>query len=101
MSDILPSGFNINISDSTTLIINILFSVWVVYSIIKYQRKGYKLRSLLYSIVLIWNLLNICLGLFIVVLPISNELLSYISYGVWGMVILEWIYSSKIEKKKN
>ena len=100
MSEIFPNGFTINITDPIILVINLLFSVWVVYSIIKYQKKGHKLRSMLYVIVLLWNLLNICLGLFTVTLPISNGMLTYVSYGVWGAVILEWIYTSKNEKKK-
>jgi len=101
MSEIFPNGFNIDISDPTTLIINLLFSVWVVYSIIHYQKKGHKYRRLLYVFVLIWNLFNICLGLFTVILPIiSSQILLYISYVVWGAVILEWIYTSRNEKKK-
>lgn len=101
-TSIFPYGIHWNPSPDAILIVplTILFLFLTIKALVK-NKFAHKFFKYFAWFAVIWNILTIYSQLFYIVLPISNEVLSYILYGLWGIVLFEVFYTKKKETTKS
>lgn len=100
MSSLLPYGLTPFSTDTTTLVINIIFTLTVAYAVYVYHKKKYRIRTILFSLILIYNLILIFMSIYYVNLPVVYKAFSY-GYLLWLLAFIEYIYTSKQSKKNS